>query len=193
MSGNKTYKIFLGLSLVLIVLVALISFILVPKVPSINFISFRGEEKIDEQPKLQINEAEDTFTVTKVVDGDTIKIDYYGKPETIRLIGLDAPEIDGDSNTCFAEESKNFLTTFVLDKKVRLESDERVTDRDKYNRLLRYVHLENTNINLELIRQGYAEEVTYTVGYKYNEEFKNAQLEAFNDNLGVWSVYCGDE
>ncbi len=36
--------------------------------------------------------AQQTTTVTRVVDGDTLKIRYWGKVESIRLIGIDTPE-----------------------------------------------------------------------------------------------------
>ena len=36
--------------------------------------------------------AQQTTTVTRVVDGDTLKIRYWGKEESIRLIGIDTPE-----------------------------------------------------------------------------------------------------
>src|SRR3989338_5585503 len=33
------------------------------------------------------------YKVVKVIDGDTIAVDAEGKKETVRLIGIDAPEI----------------------------------------------------------------------------------------------------
>ncbi len=36
--------------------------------------------------------AQQTTTVTRVVDGDTLKVRYWGKEESIRLIGIDTPE-----------------------------------------------------------------------------------------------------
>ena len=36
--------------------------------------------------------AQQITTVTRVVDGDTLKIRYWGKEESIRLIGIDTPE-----------------------------------------------------------------------------------------------------
>ncbi len=36
--------------------------------------------------------AQQTTTVTRIVDGDTLKVRYWGKEESIRLIGIDTPE-----------------------------------------------------------------------------------------------------
>ncbi len=36
--------------------------------------------------------AQQTTTVIRIVDGDTLKVRYWGKEESIRLIGIDTPE-----------------------------------------------------------------------------------------------------
>ena len=36
--------------------------------------------------------AQQTTTVTRIIDGDTLKVRYWGKEESIRLIGIDTPE-----------------------------------------------------------------------------------------------------
>jgi micrococcal nuclease len=36
--------------------------------------------------------AQQTTTVVRVVDGDTLKVRYWGKEESIRLIVIDTPE-----------------------------------------------------------------------------------------------------
>ena len=36
--------------------------------------------------------AQQTTTVTRIVDGDTLKVFYLGNEESIRLIGIDTPE-----------------------------------------------------------------------------------------------------
>jgi micrococcal nuclease len=87
------------------------------------------------------------FTVDEVLDGDTILIETG---DYVRLIGVDAPEKNQD----FYNESKTFLTSLILNQKVRLEID--IRNRDNYGRLLRYIYLNETNINLEMVRQGYA-------------------------------------
>lgn len=35
---------------------------------------------------------EDAVRVLRVVDGNTLKVNYKGKEESVRLIGIDAPE-----------------------------------------------------------------------------------------------------
>jgi endonuclease YncB( thermonuclease family) len=92
--------------------------------------------------------AEDALICTAVIDGDTIRLD---NGETVRLIGIDAPELSQPGG----EESRQYLAQLILNKGVTLETG--YEDRDKYNRLLRFVYLGNLCINEEMIRQGYAE------------------------------------
>lgn len=73
-------------------------------------------------------------------------------------------------------------------KKVALEFDQSQGDKDKYDRLIRYVILENgTNFNKWMILEGYAYEYTYNLPYKYQAEFKQAQATAQANKKGLWA------
>lgn len=110
--------------------------------------------------------------VTKIVDGDTIEVKINNKVESVRLIGIDAPEIE-EKTKQKGIESKNYLKKLIGTEKVRLEADESQDDRDIYNRLLRYVFLKDGKmVNEEMIKSKMAEEYTFKTKYKYQEEFK---------------------
>lgn len=131
------------------------------------------------------------YSVSRVIDGDTIDISIDGKVERLRLIGIDTPEtVDPRKPVeCFGVEASNKAKTLLIGKKVSLESDGSQGELDKYNRLLRYVFLEDgTNINLLMIKEGYAHEYTYNLPYKYQTEFKNAQKQAEANKAGLWSL-----
>ena len=88
-----------------------------------------------------------TYRVVDVVDGDTINL---GNGETVRLAGIDAPEV----GECGFKRSRNTLADLVLGKRVSLgASDE---DHDQYGRLLRYVDVDGTDAGLRLIKAGLA-------------------------------------
>ena len=73
-------------------------------------------------------------------------------------------------------------------KQVRLEPDVSQGDRDKYNRLLRYVYLEDaTLVNKLLIQEGYAHEYTYRIPYTYQVEFEDAERDAREQKRGLWA------
>ncbi len=82
--------------------------------------------------------------VTQVIDGDTFKINTG---EIIRLLCVDTPEISKKGY----EEAKEFLESLILDKEVTLNSS--ITDKDHYGRLLRYVYINNTFVNKEVLNQ----------------------------------------
>ncbi len=140
---------------------------------------------------LQNPEKESAFKVTKVIDGDTINVNINGKIETLRLIGIDTPEIVDPRKPvqCFAVEASNKAKAVLNGKSVRLEADNTQGERDKYNRLLRYVFLEDkTNFNQFMIAQGYAHEYTYQSNpYKYQTEFREAEKEAREQKRGLWA------
>lgn len=110
--------------------------------------------------------------VVKVVDGDTIEVKVDDKIESVRLVGIDAPEITEKTKEK-GIESKNYLKNLIGTEKVRLEADETQDDRDIYNRLLRYVFLKNGEmINKIMIETKMAKEYTFKTKYKYQEEFR---------------------
>lgn len=128
------------------------------------------------------------YAVTEIVDGDTIKIDYQGEEETIRLIGIDTPESAHPNKgvECFGKEATNYMQLLVGGKFITLELDETQDLRDRYGRLLAYVWTGDLLVNEEMLRQGYAFEYTYNYPYKYQQQFKDAQNQARANNLGLW-------
>lgn len=132
----------------------------------------------------------DLYTVTNVVDGDTIDVNINGKIERLRLIGMDTPEtVDPRKPVqCFGKEASDKAKALLTGKKVRLEADPTQGELDKYQRLLRYVFIEDgTFFNKWMIASGYAHEYTYNLPYKYMDKFKQAQRVAQQQTKGLWS------
>lgn len=130
------------------------------------------------------------YSVTSVVDGDTVKVNINGTIETLRLIGLDTPEtVDPRKEVqCFGKEASNKGKELLTGKKVRIETDPSQGDKDKYGRTLAYIYTESGIFyNKYMIEQGYAHEYTYNSAYKYQAEFKQAQKTAEANKVGLWS------
>jgi micrococcal nuclease len=130
------------------------------------------------------------YAVTQVVDGDTIKVSIDGSVKTVRLIGIDTPEtVDPRKPVqCFGEEASNKAKAILSGKKVRLEVDSTQGDLDKYQRLLRYVFLEDaTFFNKLMITEGYAHEYTYDTAYTYQADFRAAEKLARESKVGLWN------
>ncbi|MBN1373798.1 thermonuclease family protein [Candidatus Dojkabacteria bacterium] len=143
-------------------------------------------------PAIDDIEHENCYLVTEIVDGDTIKINYNGTTETVRLIGIDTPELNLRNSQypeCFAKEAKIKLESLIADQIICVENDNSQLERDKYDRLLFYIFRESDNlfINREMILEGFAYEYTYDTPYKYQSEFISAEDQAITQNLGLWS------
>lgn len=121
---------------------------------------------------------EKTFNVTKVFDGDTIEIETGDK---IRLLGINTPE----QGEFYYQESRDSLTKLVDGKQVKLEIGPE--DKDRYGRLLRYVFVDDVFVNLQLLREGYATVYILNPDEKYYLGFKEAENEAKENKVGLWS------
>lgn len=130
------------------------------------------------------------FAVTKVVDGDTIKIDRNGNVETIRLIGVNTPEtVDPRKEVqCFGKEASDYLSNLLHTSFVRIETDVTQDPEDRYGRMLAYVFTQDgVMVNKLLIEKGFAFEYTYNVPYQYQSQFKQAEQEARMAGVGMWA------
>ncbi len=124
-------------------------------------------------------------TVVNVIDGDTIDVSINGEVQRVRYIGVDTPEPDREGEPeCFGTEASEANKALVANKTVRLVSD--VEDKDKYDRLLRYVYVDDIFINAELIKGGYAKALPIKPNTKHAREFKSLQLIAKDLQLGLW-------
>lgn len=134
--------------------------------------------------------AEGEAYVTKVVDGDTIKVLLpSGETETVRLIGINTPETKDPRRPveCFGKEASAKAQELMEEKIITLEEDKSQGDRDRYGRLLRYVfNQDSSNINQQLIKEGYAYEYTYNNPYRYQEDFQEAERQAQEGEKGLW-------
>lgn len=128
-----------------------------------------------------------TYHVTEFVDGDTIKVDMNGTTETIRFIGIDTPETHDPRKPveCFGQAAAAHTKEIIGDQPVRLEADSLSTNRDRYNRLLRYVYTaDNKLVEAEVIRDGYAFAYT-SFPFSKLEEFRQYEKEAREANRGL--------
>lgn len=127
--------------------------------------------------------------VIRVVDGDTIVVRVDGNDETVRMIGLNTPEsVDPrQAVECFGKEASDHLKELLTNTTVTLESDSTQDNRDRYGRLLRYVFKSGRNINQQMIEEGFGYEYTYDQPYRYQSDFRAAQVAAKAAGRGLWS------
>lgn len=130
------------------------------------------------------------YKVDHVVDGDTIELTVNGRKEKVRLIGINTPEtVDPRKSVeCFGKEASDKMKELASGNLVYLEYDDTQGLRDKYNRLLAYVYLEDDQmLNRKMVAEGYAHEYTYGTPYKYQKEFRELQNFARTQGRGLWA------
>jgi endonuclease YncB( thermonuclease family) len=130
----------------------------------------------------------ESVLVSYITDGDTIGVGRGWRYQTVRLIGIDTPEVVHPKKPIepFGPEASAFTKGKLKGQRVRLEV-ESTNQYDRYDRLLAYVVLEDgTLLNAELIKQGYARVIAPSP-FHYYEEFKSYEREAKAAGLGIWS------
>lgn len=130
------------------------------------------------------------YTVTRYVDGDTIDVDMNGRTETIRFIGVDTPETHKPNTPvqCYGPEAAAYTRQLIAASggKVRLSSDPYSTNRDRYDRLLRYIYLpDGTLVEEKLIVNGYGFYYPY-FPFSKSEKFQQAEKQAMAAHAGLW-------
>ena len=168
-----------------------------PNAPENTETSEVGDSQPVEQETTTQAPVVELYSVIKVVDGDTLAIEMNGQTQTIRLIGIDTPETVHPSKPveCFGVEASSYAKEVLAGTQVSIETDTTQDTYDKYGRLLAYVILEDgTNFNKLMIEEGYGYEYTYSLPYKYQNEFKLAQQRAQANKRGLWADgVCGEE
>lgn len=119
-----------------------------------------------------------TTKVTRIIDGDTFEVE---SGEKVRMIGINTPEI----SDIFGQEAKRHLSDLIENKIVELQTDNISKDRDQYNRLLRYVFMDDVDINKKMISDGFAF-AFLKYHFSKSKEYKNTQIQARETNNGIW-------
>ena len=128
------------------------------------------------------------YKVVDFSDGDTISVDMNGKTEHVRMIGVDTPETHDPRKAvqCFGQAASDFTRQLIGTNPVRLEADPLSTNRDRYDRLLRYVYLPDGRlVEREIIQQGYGFAYV-SFPFTKTDEFKKLEDEARQQNRGLW-------
>ncbi len=182
---NKKFQIILGY----IIVIGVISLIVFSVIYLQTHFQNNWKGKYAEYIKENI-----LYPVTKVLDGDTFIANVSGYEITIRLIGIDTPEIVDPRKPvqCYGEEASKKAKEILENKSVYLEKDiekEKTSKSyDIYGRVLAYARLgDGTSYNQYMIENGYAREYTFNKEkYKYQKEFKEIEKEAKANKIGLW-------
>ena len=124
----------------------------------------------------------------KCIDGDTITVIINNKTQKVRFLAVDAPEIDKEEP--YSYEAKEFTcNTIKSGNKLYLEYDKNSDKLDKYDRILAWVWIDNTLVQKELVKNGYAKMAYLYDEYKYTSELIEFESFAKENKLNIWSNY----
>ena len=142
--------------------------------------------------------------VEYVVDGDTVDVSIEGKTERVRLIGIDAPESVShieEQNSEEGELASNHLSALLEEgAPVYLQTDQE--DRDRYERLLRYVWIElpgdprnpdevaHKMANAIMVADGYADTMRYEPNTYYAEQLETLKEQALAQDAGISYLFA---
>lgn len=135
--------------------------------------------------------AEPLYDVISCNDGDTCALKNESmniKRLKVRLVGIDAPEMSGKKKKAGQEkanEAKEYLNKLVAGKKVRVRS----YGEDIYKRQLAEMFVDDLNVNIEMLKLGYAEvyKGKAPVGLP-KQDYEFAQQQAQTHKTGIWSL-----
>jgi micrococcal nuclease len=131
------------------------------------------------------------FTVTRIIDGDTLEINISdGKFDStrIRLLGIDTPETKDEKTGImyFGPEAAQFTEKLALNKNITVLLDSISDTRDKYNRLLAYIKLDDDRIGNEvLIIEGFAY-ADLRFEHSFYEKYSQLEAIAQQNKKGLW-------
>jgi len=127
------------------------------------------------------------WTTLEVIDGDTIRVDGPDGQQTVRMIGINAPE----RGECFYDDATAALQYSLGDRGVRLVRD--VSDVDRNGRALRYVEFEDgSDVGAALVEGGYVRSHHYEPDIGRSDEYDELQEVAEQAGVGLWAVdACG--
>jgi micrococcal nuclease len=130
-------------------------------------------------------------TVVRVSDGDTIAVKVPNQRDLVkvRLLGIDAPEVKHSvkdpGQEPWGSRAQAFTRQLTLNKQVRILTDRQA--HDQYGRLLGFVYVGPTFVNLELVKHGHAMVLTYAPNVSRHALFSQAQRQARAAGRGIWN------
>ena len=127
-----------------------------------------------------------TVKLNKCIDGDTAIFSYNDITYKVRFLAIDTKELNSDNK--YALIASNFTCQKLRKAKtITIEFDLESDEKDKYDRYLAWVFVDNTLLQKELVKNGYAEVKYLYEDYKYTNILKKEQLKAQKKKIGIWS------
>ncbi|WP_107767110.1 thermonuclease family protein [Nocardioides terrigena] len=128
--------------------------------------------------------------VVKVTDGDTLKVRIRGIGiRDVRILGIDTPEKYGRRECGAVKATESMESLAPVGSTVVLFSDPSQADKDRYQRLLRYVERKDRDVGRAQIFTGHSKVYVYRNDpVRRTANYRVAQKQAMNRSAGLWST-----
>lgn len=124
------------------------------------------------------------------IDGDTARFIMDKEEIKVRFLAIDTPETNHPKKgeEPYGKEAKEYTCNRITNSsKIELEFDDNSDKKDKYNRYLAWVYVDDSLLEEELVQNGLAK-VTYLYGdYSYTDKLKETEEEAKENKVGMYS------
>ena len=126
-------------------------------------------------------------TVVSVADGDTLDVTTpSGSVETVRIIGIDTPEVYGGKE-CGGPAASGAMKRLASGQRVTVTSDPTQDRRDHYGRLLAYIDRGSQDLGYTLVKRGLASAYPYDGPFQRYPKYARADEQAREAGRGSWA------
>lgn len=130
--------------------------------------------------------------LSKCVDGDTARFILNNEEIKVRFLAIDTPETNHPTKgeEPYGKEAKKYTCESLTNaKKIELEFDDNSEKKDKYDRYLAWIWVDNYLLQDNLVKEGLAEVAYLYDDYKYNSLLQDHEAMAKSNKVGIWSDY----
>lgn len=128
--------------------------------------------------------------LVEIVDGDTAKFKMDGEQIIVRFFGINTKEtVDPEiGEEAWGKEASDFTNEKLKNAtKIELEFDSSADEKDKYDRYLAWIWIDDVLLQNLLVENGLAETYMLQNNYKYAGMLQESEEIAKNNKLGIWS------
>jgi len=129
-------------------------------------------------------------TLDSCIDGDTARFIVNNQSVKVRFLSINAPEIEGEDKKTeyMGEEAKNYTCELLTNaKNIKLEFDNNSNTKDKYDRLLAWIWIDDSLLQELLVKKGLAKVDYIYDEYLYVPYLCQIEKNAYNNKIGIWS------
>lgn len=137
----------------------------------------------DEKERIQV-------TYYASVDGDTAKFKLNDEIITVRFLGINTPETVSTTKgeEPYGKEASNYTKEKLENaNKIEIEYDQNASEKDKYDRYLAWIWVEDNLLQEGLVTNGFAETYMLQNNYRYAGILQLAEEKAKENKIGIWS------